>query len=339
MAVAYALERRARPPAAAASPVPIPGLAFPRIRPLRALRKSTRLLLHPLSLGVIVGVALAGGGWYGNKVTSTDAFCASCHVHPQATSSWKKSPHYDNDSGVYVHCVQCHLPPGGLAYLGAKIRLGVRDAWTTYFGDPESIDWEARGQLEHAKGYITKSSCVGCHQNLFPISLSEEGDDAHLHYDQHSAELRCINCHLGSGHESHQESKRKKRAFATAEASEAKEAYTEAAHPDAFEDFRETIPGTSVAFDLVAVPGGEFTIGSPPSEPYRDDDEGPQRRVQVSRFWMGRCEVSWDEYLAFYMATRSEGRSDTRALSKTPEGVDAITGATPPYGDPSQGWG
>jgi formylglycine-generating enzyme required for sulfatase activity len=94
-----------------------------------------------------------------------------------------------------------------------------------------------------------------------------------------------------------------------------------------------------VAFEMVAVPGGEFTLGSPPSEPCRAADEGPQRRVRVSRFWMGRVEVSWDEYMAFYQATRSEGRSDTRALSSTPEGVDAITGATPPYGDPDQGWG
>ena len=54
---------------------------------------------------------------------------------------------------------------------------------------------------------------------------------------------------------------------------------------------------------------------------------------------MGRTEVSWDEYMAFYQATRSEGRSDTRTLAQTPEGVDAITGATPPYGDPDQGWG
>jgi formylglycine-generating enzyme required for sulfatase activity len=316
-------------------------LAFLGIRPLRALRACFRLLLSPLSLGILVGLAVAGGGWYGTQVTSTDEFCASCHVHPQATKSWKKSPHYDNDSGVFVHCVECHLPPGGLHYLTEKVRTGVRDAWTTWFGDPESIDWEERSLLEHARDFTYKDSCVGCHENLFPISLTEEGDEAHLHYEQHADELRCINCHLGVGHESRRESQRKKKAFelAGAGAGEAAELFTEAARPQAFEDFRETLPGTPVSFEMGAVPGGEFTIGSPASEPYREADEGPQRRVEVSRFWMGRVEVTWDEYMAFYQATRSEGRSDTRALSSTPDGVDAITGATPPYGDPDQGWG
>ena len=313
---------------------------MPRFRPLRALvRVTRRLVLTPLSLGVLVGLGLAWAGWRGNELSSTDEFCASCHVHPHATSSWRKSPHYDNDSGVFVHCVECHLPPGGLDYLSEKVRLGVRDAWGTWFGDPASIDWDERSQLDHARTYIAKASCIGCHENLFPVSLSEEGDEAHLHYERHSDELRCISCHLGTGHESRQESKRKQKAFELAGARAPTEMFEAPASPLAFEDFRETIPGTSVAFELVAVPAGEFMLGSPPAEPCRDQDEGPQRRVRVSRFWMGRTEVSWDEYMAFYQATRSEGRSDTRVLASSPDGVDAITGATPPYGDPDQGWG
>jgi formylglycine-generating enzyme required for sulfatase activity len=304
----------------------------------RLLRATRRLLFRPLVLGAIVGVGLSAAAWKGDRVTATDEFCASCHVHPQATTSWKKSPHYDNDSGVFVHCVQCHLPPKGLAYLGQKARTGARDVWGKLFGDPASIDWQARGQFEHARTHVYQASCVECHANLFPIGLSEEGDEAHLHYEQHQSELLCISCHLGVGHESKKESERKKKSF-TAAAQAPAEKYVTPAAPERFEDFRETIPGTSVAFDMVAIPGGVFTIGSPAREPLRDADEGPQREVQLTRFWMGRTEVTWDEYLAFYQATRSEGRSDTRALAPAAQGVDAITGATPPYGDPDQGWG
>jgi formylglycine-generating enzyme required for sulfatase activity len=35
--------------------------------------------------------------------------------------------------------------------------------------------------------------------------------------------------------------------------------------------YTETIPGTSVTFDMVAVPGGTFVMGSPANEPGRAD--------------------------------------------------------------------
>lgn len=56
---------------------------------------------------------------------------------------------------------------------------------------------------------------------------------------------------------------------------------------------------------------------------------------------MAEIEVSWDEYLAFYAQTRAEGRSsDTEGSRKRgPVKADAISGATPPYGQPDQGWG
>ena len=55
---------------------------------------------------------------------------------------------------------------------------------------------------------------------------------------------------------------------------------------------------------------------------------------------MAEIEVSWDEYLAFYVQTAAEGRStDTEGLRKKGSETDAISGATPPYGQPDQGWG
>ncbi|MCC6406875.1 MAG: SUMF1/EgtB/PvdO family nonheme iron enzyme [Planctomycetes bacterium] len=308
---------------------------------MRFVSALLRPLRSKIGLGVAIGLALAASGWKANEATSSDEFCASCHVHPAADEGWKRSPHHDTASGVHVHCVQCHLPPAGVAYLSEKVRLGVRDAWTTWFGDPESIDWDERGGLEHAVTFTPKSACVACHANLFPLSLSEKGDEAHLHYSQHENELECISCHLGTGHKSKQEVARELAAATEGDASIASDAaaelFTAAARPERFESFRETIPGTRVAFEMLAIPAGEFTLGTPESESFRDADEGPQRRVRVSRFWMGRTEVTWDEYLAFFAATKSEkrgGASKARAA-----GVDAITGATPPYGHPDQGWG
>ncbi len=51
--------------------------------------------------------------------------------------------------------------------------------------------------------------------------------------------------------------------------------------------------------NMVWIPCGSFTMGSPDSEPARYDWEGPQTRVTISHgFWMGRYEVTQGEYLA-----------------------------------------
>ena len=68
-----------------------------------------------------------------------------------------------------------------------------------------------------------------------------------------------------------------------------------------------------VAFDMVPIPGGKFLMGSPVTEPHhwlkdtknqevrdkngnRVSDEGPQHEVEIEPFWMGKCEVAWDEF-------------------------------------------
>jgi formylglycine-generating enzyme required for sulfatase activity len=78
-------------------------------------------------------------------------------------------------------------------------------------------------------------------------------------------------------------------------------------------------------------------MGSPEKEPLRDPDEGPVRQVTVSPFWIGEIEVSWEEYLAFFKETSSQGRTEGQVVKN--KKVDAISGPTPPWGAPDQGWG
>jgi len=98
--------------------------------------------------------------------------------------------------------------------------------------------------------------------------------------------------------------------------------------------FKEQIPNSSVSFNMVAIPGGSFKMGSPAGEPFRKNDEGPVINVEISPFFMAEIEVSWDEYLAFYKQTSGTGRSsDTEEIIKKRNlNVDVISGATPPYG-------
>jgi formylglycine-generating enzyme required for sulfatase activity len=50
---------------------------------------------------------------------------------------------------------------------------------------------------------------------------------------------------------------------------------------------------------MAFIPPGTFRMGSPTNEVDRDDDEGPQTAVTISRgFWMGKYEVTQGEYQA-----------------------------------------
>lgn len=293
--------------------------------------------------GGIVGMIIMLMGSKAVEYTSTDEFCAVCHVHPHVEDSWKKSTHYFTESGFRAHCVDCHLPPkGSMTYLTEKTKTGLRDAWSYMTKDSADFDWESKSLLEHASKHVYNESCKACHPNLFPKNLSEEGGTAHLYYEENEEklDLQCISCHLDAGHYNPNYIHEKNAALAAKVVNA--EVYTEPAKLTAFESFTEYIPGTIVSFNMKAIPGGSFSMGSPDSEPFRKEEEGPVRKVTVKPFFMAEIETSWDEYLAFFSETLSEGRpipEEVRATNSIAQTADAITGPTPPFGAPDQGWG
>jgi len=101
------------------------------------------------------------------------------------------------------------------------------------------------------------------------------------------------------------------------------------------ETFPGTTPGTKIKFDMVPIPGGAYLMGSPKSEKGRREDEGPQHPVAVRPFWMGKCEVTWDEYDTWW---KEEGKEE-KPKGKEDKDADAITRPTPPYADPTFGLG
>jgi formylglycine-generating enzyme required for sulfatase activity len=101
--------------------------------------------------------------------------------------------------------------------------------------------------------------------------------------------------------------------------------------------YSETIPGTNVKFEMMPVPGGEFMMGSPASEPGRAPDEGPPHAVQIRPFWISKFEVTWDEYDQFAFNDRLDEEREPAATK--PATADAVTRPTPPYADESFGYG
>jgi len=57
--------------------------------------------------------------------------------------------------------------------------------------------------------------------------------------------------------------------------------------------------GDGVTMRLVLIPAGKFTMGSPDDEDFRDIDEGPRRRVKITKpFYMGVYEVTQAQWKA-----------------------------------------
>ncbi|MPY88459.1 MAG: SUMF1/EgtB/PvdO family nonheme iron enzyme [Luteitalea sp.] len=98
----------------------------------------------------------------------------------------------------------------------------------------------------------------------------------------------------------------------------------------------EKIPETNVSFEMVAVPGGTFMMGSPASESGRRPDEGPQVEVELAPFWISKHEVTWDEFDEFAFARGAKG---LRTVDSAAADADALTRPSRPYGDESRGFG
>lgn len=275
-----------------------------------------------------------------NKVmsyTSSDRYCMVCHYHPHAEVDWKLSAHSSNRTGVVVHCTECHLPPkeNTLNYTWAKAKHGFKDVYGYLTKEADEIDWKAKRLPEKARHFVYQESCVKCHKNLYPTTLSDKGSEAHLNYEKNPNGRVCITCHIDVGHydpAAHSHNLE----FGFADNSN-KKIFTEPTSVSELISFTEQIPGTAVAFNMKAIKGGTFKMGGSPGDPYISKNELPQREVEVKSFFMAEIEVSWDEYLAFFNATGSQGRKEAEVVNT--DQVDAISGATPPWGAPDQGWG
>ncbi len=101
--------------------------------------------------------------------------------------------------------------------------------------------------------------------------------------------------------------------------------------------YEEKIAGTNVTFKMVPIPEGEFVLGSPTEEPGREEDEGPQKTVDIEAFWMMEKEATWQ---VFDLYIDPEKRNQVEyVIEKGLEQVDGMTKPSTPYLDPSFGMG
>jgi formylglycine-generating enzyme required for sulfatase activity len=106
--------------------------------------------------------------------------------------------------------------------------------------------------------------------------------------------------------------------------------------PVRHKSYTETVPATKVTFEMMAIPGGVYWRGSPPTEDGRRVDEGPAHPVEIRPFWMAKYETTWDLFDLYLKGSPPRDEVNEAARKRDP---DAITRPTPPYIDETYGYG
>jgi formylglycine-generating enzyme required for sulfatase activity len=94
-----------------------------------------------------------------------------------------------------------------------------------------------------------------------------------------------------------------------------------------FKSYDQKIPRSAVSFKMVAIPAGNFQIGSGAAQ--ADSDESPQKKVTLSAFWISEHEVTFEEWDVFFKDS---------SIPQAKE-LDGVTRATPQYIDLTWGMG
>lgn len=153
--------------------------------------------------GLVIGVAASGTFVAAMHLTSTDAFCSSCH-QIDIVPEWKASPHYANAAGFVAGCSDCHEPSDPLGMVVRKVKA-VDETWNQLLGTISTPKKFEAHRLELAQKEWARlradnsQECRSCHQ----MTTMNDPSKTFLR-DMHRTALAngqtCIDCHKGVAH-------------------------------------------------------------------------------------------------------------------------------------------
>jgi len=151
-------------------------------------------------LGVIIAFPLFSMGYYTMVRTSTPEFCGSCHEIRPAVEAWAGSTHTNNQVGVVVDCMDCHLPApqNTFDFFFAKTYHGMKDVAIHFL----SGEYDRERARANAYAAFENDQCQKCHRNLLYMPHSRGAMLAHrtVLYARKGYEKKCIDCHYDLVH-------------------------------------------------------------------------------------------------------------------------------------------
>jgi len=160
------------------------------------------------AIGLLLGVTLMLGTEQLDRLTTTDAFCASsCHsmqAYVADELTYKISVHRTTSSGVQAGCADCHVPKGLIAATWSHLIDGSRDLYGELTNDyKKPALWQAR-RVELAWRVRDKMladdsrTCRGCHKQEVMQTQRLRGQRQHELARREA--VACIGCHFNLVH-------------------------------------------------------------------------------------------------------------------------------------------
>lgn len=159
-----------------------------------------------LLAGGMAGVIFWGGFNTFMEYTNTMEFCISCHeMRDTVYQEYKKSPHYQNRSGVRAVCADCHVPKDWTAKLVRKIEAS-KELYHKFLGTIDTPQKFEAKRLQLAErvwaGMKANNSreCRNCHSyGAMHFDKQKRRASAKMRKAEKANET-CIECHKFIAH-------------------------------------------------------------------------------------------------------------------------------------------
>lgn len=155
-----------------------------------------------------VGIIFWGGFNTAMELSSSVAFCTSCHDMAPVDAEWQQSVHYQNAAGVRATCSDCHVPRAWGPKVMRKTRATLTEVpnWILgTIGTPEKFEAHRAEMAERVWAEMRANDsreCRNCHA-LETMDLEQQERSARR---KHTLERKlekgetCIDCHQGVAH-------------------------------------------------------------------------------------------------------------------------------------------
>lgn len=156
----------------------------------------------------LAGIIFWGGFNTAVEATNSLAFCTSCHEMNTVYEEYKKSVHYQNQSGVRAICPDCHVPKEWIPKMVRKTEATFNELPKKILGTIDTPEKFEAARLELAENVwasmkaTNSRECRNCH-SLEAMALSLQDKSARKKHTVERMRERnetCIDCHKGIAH-------------------------------------------------------------------------------------------------------------------------------------------
>ncbi|MCU7879628.1 MAG: NapC/NirT family cytochrome c [Candidatus Thiodiazotropha sp. (ex Lucinoma aequizonata)] len=175
----------------------------------------TRHVLYALVIGGVAGIGFILFLIEFDQLTSSEAFCTTCHSMELAAEPYRQSTHYNPVSGVRASCGDCHVSEGVFAATWDHF-LGGNDLFSQIFGpeydDPVVNVLHLPDAAFAARAWFkskNSATCKRCH--VLEAIQGKRADTNAIHREETTGKS-CIDCHINLVHRKVPDEKTFKRA-------------------------------------------------------------------------------------------------------------------------------